>query len=117
MPESDRQIRRHLLGLSSEAERAAAADLLLTDETAYDAVIAQEQELIDAYIAGELSGEERIAFERQCRLNPELSERLAVATGLTPPKTKMTGVIPIRLIEKARPSRPNLLYWGAAAAM
>jgi hypothetical protein len=126
MSQSEREIRRHLLGLSSQAEREEAADRMLTDENAFETVIAEEQQLIDDYLAGVLTNDERIAFEEQCKLSIELSGRLAVAKSLTfltqaaadHDLVASASRIPIQQLEGKRQwFRRALPVWAAVAAM
>lgn len=56
--------RRYLLGLAAESERAGLEDEYLRDEDALDRIEAAEDELIEDYLADQLSPEERRAFER-----------------------------------------------------
>ncbi len=54
---------RYLLGLSSPAERAHIESEYLEDDDAFQEMLAAEDDLIDAYACGELTGEERRRFE------------------------------------------------------
>jgi len=57
--DDDAAISRYLLGLSQETERAAIQERIFQDEDYFERVRSVQQELIDAYVRGELSNSER----------------------------------------------------------
>jgi hypothetical protein len=73
---------RYLLGRLDDAARERVERRLLADGAACDAVAAGEDELIDAYAAGELGGRDRQAFEALLAASPRLRERVAFARAL-----------------------------------
>lgn len=79
---ADRDARRYLLGRLPEEERDALELRLLTDDDTYRAVLAAEDELLDAYARGELSAADRRAFDEHLRPQPDLAERLSFARAL-----------------------------------
>lgn len=74
---TDRDFRRYLLDRLSEAKRDAVEMRLLTDDDAYHAMLTAEDDLLDAYVGGELNGRDRRAFERHVLPRSGTAERLA----------------------------------------
>lgn len=70
----DITIRKYLLGQAGEFEQQSIEDALLTDEDARRQVSVVEDELIEEYLADELSAEERSHFESHF-LAPETRRR------------------------------------------
>ena len=60
---SETQRVRYLLGLSTPAEREVIESLYFEDDDAFQKMLTAEDDLIDAYARGELTGEERRRFE------------------------------------------------------
>lgn len=56
---------RYLLGLSSLAEREHVESEYFEDEDAFEEMLTAEDDLIDAYARGELTGDERQRFEKR----------------------------------------------------
>ena len=73
---------RFLLGELAEDERERLERRLLEDGAAGDAVVAAEDDLLDAYAAGELPRRQRLAFERRLRCSAALRRRAAFARAL-----------------------------------
>jgi hypothetical protein len=61
--EEQNAVRHYLLGLLPPAQQQSLEERLLTDASFYEELQIAEDELIDGYLAGELSGREREAFE------------------------------------------------------
>jgi len=76
-------LRRYLLGDLPEAARDRVEERYLVDAEAFDQLVAAENDLIDAYIRGELSDTERQAFEAGYLATPELRERVEFARALS----------------------------------
>ena len=82
MTETDRRLTRFLLGgLSEDERRGIELDFLRNDETFVD-LVAREDELRFAYVAGTLDGEDRSRFEARYLKSPEDREQLAFANAL-----------------------------------
>lgn len=73
------QNRKYILGDLSDSDRERIDDLLLQDDSAYDEMLAEEDDLIDAYVRRELGGDELRAFEAAVRRSARLRERLDLA--------------------------------------
>jgi hypothetical protein len=73
---------RFLLGELAEDERERLERRLLEDGPAGDAVAAAEDDLLDAWAAGELPRGQRLAFERRLRGSASLRRRAAFARAL-----------------------------------
>jgi hypothetical protein len=72
-------IRRYLLGELAEADQAALEQELLSDRGKFDQVWAVENELVDSYVRGEMSGADRERFEGRYLASPLHRERVAIA--------------------------------------
>ena len=73
---------RFLLGELAEDEQERLERRLLEDGAAGEAVAAAEDDLLDAYAAGELPRRQRLAFERRLRGSAALRRRAAFARAL-----------------------------------
>lgn len=75
-------LRRYLLGdLPAESQRSLE-ERLMTDGELYDELLMAEDELVDQYLAGALSGGARDAFERHFLATPESRRKLNFAAAL-----------------------------------
>ena len=75
-------LRQWLLGLMPDQESRALEERLLTDSEFYEELFIVEEELIDDYIAGQLSAGERSAFESYFMNSPERQEQFRIANAL-----------------------------------
>ncbi|HSI87467.1 MAG TPA: hypothetical protein VK918_00290, partial [Pyrinomonadaceae bacterium] len=81
--ELDQQgIRRYLLGLADDEARDIIEQRLLADPAFLEEVEAEEWELIDDHIAGELSADEWAAFEKSILGSPNRRSKVILARGL-----------------------------------
>jgi hypothetical protein len=78
-PFDETRARRYLLGQLSEDETTALEDEYFASSEALEGVWAVENDLVDAFVAGELAPEERAAFERHYLASALHRERLATA--------------------------------------
>ncbi len=76
-------LRWYLLGDGTAAEREAVALRVAADADSLDELDFAESELIEAFVAGELSGIETEKFHAKFLIDEERRERLAMAKGLT----------------------------------
>ena len=76
------ELRLWLLGLLPEQESRSFEERLITDSELYEEVFIVEEELIDDYIAGRLSADERTAFESYFMNSPERQEQFRIANAL-----------------------------------
>jgi hypothetical protein len=76
------ELRLWLLGLLPEQESRSMEERLITDSELYEEVFIVEEELIDDYIAGRLSADERSAFESYFMNSPERQEQFRIANAL-----------------------------------
>ena len=75
----EKLIRRYLLGELDETDQTAFEQELLIDRGKFDQVWAVENELIDSYVRGEMSGADRERVERHYLASPLHRERVAIA--------------------------------------
>jgi anti-sigma factor RsiW len=76
------EIRRYLLGQLSEAEREAVEARLFGDAEFLELVEAEEEELLDLYVAGRLTAAERAGWESYRAARPDLVRREGFARAL-----------------------------------
>lgn len=78
----DNTYRRFLLGIASEEEECSAEEAILTG--ALDALFLQtaEDELIDDYLFGSLTGEERLGFEEHFLISGDRRQKLRFGSSL-----------------------------------
>jgi hypothetical protein len=122
-PSRDDRIERYLLGRLPDRERAPTESSLFEDEAFYEEVREVEDTLIDRYMAGELSPDDREAFERHFANSPSRRERIAFARtlatapvlpeGVHAAAGAPSGVSPARLDARVRIPRAA---WTAVAA-
>ncbi len=98
-PETRHLLRRYMLGSVLEAERAQVEEKLFHDDSAFALLEETEDELIDDYLLGRLSKQERRQFEEHFLDSPRRRERLAAT----------------RLLLRPRPRRSFI--WAAAASI
>jgi hypothetical protein len=72
----------YLLGELSDEERTRLEDAYVGDEALFEELAAIEAELIDAYVRGGLSAQERDSFEARYLSSPRGRERVAFARSL-----------------------------------
>lgn len=75
-------MREYLLGGLSSDQMERVEELLITDDTFYDEVIALEDELIDRYIGDSLSDQDRARFESNFLTTPERHRQVSFARAL-----------------------------------
>jgi hypothetical protein len=77
------KMRRYLLGDLLEEERVRVEGQYLADPATFEELLATENDLIDAYVRGELSKELRHKFETEYFSTPERREKVEFARTLT----------------------------------
>ncbi|HJY29365.1 MAG TPA: anti-sigma factor [Pyrinomonadaceae bacterium] len=70
---------RYLLGTLSEEERARLEERYFSDDKEFEEIEIAEDELIDRYVRGELTGTDLKQFEQAVALSPRLMERIEFA--------------------------------------
>jgi anti-sigma factor RsiW len=73
---------RYILGEVSPEERADLEELYFADGDRFEELVAAENDLIDSYARGELSGPDRFRFEARFLATPELRKRVQFARSL-----------------------------------
>jgi CHAT domain-containing protein/tetratricopeptide (TPR) repeat protein len=81
LTDEDRLV-QYLLGVMPEEERAELEELYLRDDDVDQEIQAVERELIDSYLEGSLTGEERDRFESFFLCSPGRTEKLRFARAL-----------------------------------
>ncbi|HEU4387823.1 MAG TPA: hypothetical protein VFV34_08505 [Blastocatellia bacterium] len=72
----------YLLATMPEEDRLALAERYLVDDELFDQLIIVENDLLDQYVRGRLSPQERIGFERYLHRLPDSQHKIGVATAL-----------------------------------
>jgi hypothetical protein len=80
--EEQNAVQQYLLGLLPPERQPALEERLLTDEAFFDELLIAEDELIDRYLSGRVSGAERESFESHFLLPPERRKKLRFARAL-----------------------------------
>jgi anti-sigma factor RsiW len=75
-------LKQWLLGLLPQQESHSMEERLITDAALYEELFIVEDELIDDYLAGRLSANEREAFESYFMNSPERQEQFRIANAL-----------------------------------
>jgi len=101
-------LRKYLLGDLSPEEQQEVELQLMSDEDAYDLLVAAEDDLIDASLAGELKGDELERFNNYFLAAGERQRKLQFGRSLErfvrdPPRSA------------ASPEPPRRVFWDAAA--
>ena len=78
----DGRVYRYLLGDLPEAEQLALEQMFLTDNGAFERVWEIENQLVDRYVRGRLTAEEKKLFEQNYLASPVHRERVQFATNL-----------------------------------
>ena len=73
---------RYLLGISDQPEQVMIEERLLRDMKFYEELLIAEDDLVDEYLAGELSSTQRDSFENNFLVTPERLQKLRFARGL-----------------------------------
>jgi anti-sigma factor RsiW len=81
--ENENELRQYLLGDLTEEARRRVEQRLLTEPDFLEELLAGEEELIDEYVGDELSGDERLKFERHFLGTPERRRQLSFARALS----------------------------------
>jgi anti-sigma-K factor RskA len=79
---SEEHVRQYLLGLLPAGEQQPLEERLFTDEDFYEEILIAEDELIDQYLAGQISRPERERFEEYFLTTPERRLKLRFARAL-----------------------------------
>jgi cell division septation protein DedD len=83
LPDNAELAKRFLLGDVSDAERAQIEDRFLASDDFHQELLLAEDDLIDAYVRGELPANDRALFARSYLNSPARSERLEFARRLS----------------------------------
>src|SRR5882724_9278922 len=109
-PEVQERIRRYLLGQLSDGAREEIEQDLLANEDLFQELLVSEDEIIDEYLGGKLSADERANFETHFLATPERREKLKFGRAFDRFLTSQVSEAPAR---KLSPSRTQ---WGWAQA-
>jgi hypothetical protein len=111
---------RFLLGQLSPGECDAIEERFLREPRYFEEFLAFEEALIDDYVRGALSDDQRQRFERHWLISQERRERVEMATGLRNifrreiRGKRLAGGIPRVLAQRGRPVRLRLAFAATA---
>lgn len=91
MREPPLEKRDYILGKLSDSARERIEERILADDSAFDEMLAEEDELIDSYVSDELSGNELRDFEAALRRSVRLRDRVELAEILLAGVTRASG--------------------------
>jgi len=86
--------KRFLLGNLSESERSEIEDSFLSQDDFYQELLIAEDDLIDAYVRGELPASERALFEQRRLTSPHPLERVKFARTLFNSVSEKAAAVP-----------------------
>ena len=120
--ETDKLIKRFLLGQLSDEQRVAVEERLFKEDAFYGEVLAVQEELADDYVSGDLSPSERAQVNNFFLKSPRRQKRLEFATTLSQALVQPAPrvVIPVRTAWHERPLsffRGGFAFATAAAAV
>jgi anti-sigma-K factor RskA len=81
--EDNKELRQYLLGDLTQPAQQRVEQRLLTEDDFFEELLLGEEELIDDYVGGNLSGEDRLKFERHFLSTPERHRQLRFARAFT----------------------------------
>src|SRR5215471_18374919 len=107
---------RYILGQLSEEERSQVEEEYFADSGFFEEMVAVENDLIDSYVAGRLSGVELQQFENHFLSSPEHRERVEFARSLlgSGPKAERSSSLPAPATWRLRWPAPALRFAAAA---
>jgi anti-sigma-K factor RskA len=120
--QSNEAIRDYLLGLTTSEDAARVEERLLTDDKFYQELLIVEDELVDEYVAGQLTDSEIQSFESHFLNTSERREKLRFARNLkkyvaravseTAASTAVTQVVSEPPPVRALPTPPKATTWS-----
>jgi anti-sigma factor RsiW len=119
------RLRKYLLAELDPVEQARIEDMYFRDDEAFEQLGIAEDELIDAYVAGDLSPHERAAFDNRYLTTPTRRERVAFARAMHDVSRRRAADLvesdvssaPLMTRLRQRFSTPAMRWAAAAAAL
>ncbi|HUQ31536.1 MAG TPA: hypothetical protein VM095_05415 [Pyrinomonadaceae bacterium] len=112
--DNDELVQRFLLGSLSESERAQVEDRFFANDNFFQELLTGEDDLIDAYVRGELPAAERALFEQSYLSTQTGRERVEFAQALfksvSVDESAAIGAMTREAERKVSPSRPRSLF-------
>jgi hypothetical protein len=102
------ELRQYLLGNVSQEARQGIEERLLIENSFFEELLLIEEELIDDYVGGELSGDDRSRFERHFLSTPERHQKLRFALALNRYTAEHAGAEPTKAQPQGSPATPSL---------
>lgn len=81
-PQRDDLARKFLLGKLSDEDHTKIEEDFFNDNPSFENILITENELMDAYVTGSLSPDDRIRFEKRLLLTPQQKQRVEFAKTL-----------------------------------
>ncbi len=111
--QEEAELTQYLMGQTSEREVEQAEEAYFADDEAFEQMLIAEDELIDAYVSGEMSGEERQRFEDLFMASPRGRERVQFARSLT---AVVSGAQSAAIPKEAKRTPPPPSFFAALYA-
>ncbi len=102
-PPTDEQIQAYLLGRLSDEDADPIEAMTIADDDVAWRLRAAEDDLVDAYIRGDLDAETRQQFERYYMASPRRRERVALARGFNRAVERTEARPELRLVPPSGP--------------
>ena len=113
-------IRNYLLGTLDETTTEGLDELSITDQSFGDRIAAEQYEIVDEWVVGELSPADRTHFEAALARSPALRAKVAISRALAAAPSRAVLVerpaVP-SLLARLFPAVPRFAYGLAAAAV
>jgi len=100
----EQTLRQYLLGLLDETILVEFEQTLLTNDQAFEELLAAEHELIDEYLSSTLTEDERVRFKQHFLATPERHENLRFARALR-------RYVPRTAVHKQAAVTPSTNFW------
>ena len=97
----------YILGTLSDEEKARLEESYFVDDAEFEEFEIAEEELIDRYVRGELSLQERDQLEKTFARSPRLIQRVQIARVLA----SRLAPEPVTVVETPQPARARLSWW------
>ncbi|PYS69200.1 MAG: hypothetical protein DMF69_17730, partial [Acidobacteria bacterium] len=102
---------RYLLGELSEQEKASLEERFFSDDQEFEELEVAETELIDQYLADELSPGDRTLFEKRLVTSPRLVERVRISRILASRLASFGEPQPVSTVRDEVVPTPTLPWW------
>lgn len=110
----NQQLTQYLLGALPEAQTEACDELSFVDDDFAARLETVENDLVDAYVRGEIAGRDLAAFESYYLASPRRREKVAFAQSLQEFAAQQVATVPVTappVHEETRTAPPTTSWW------